>query len=48
MTGGTTGGKTLKLVGFGCGDDTPALALKETRRLMEQLGARHHDRPALG
>jgi branched-chain amino acid transport system substrate-binding protein len=38
MTGGTAGGKNLNLVGIGCGDETPALALKETRRLMSQLG----------
>ncbi len=39
MTGGTAGGKDLNLVGIGCGDESPALALKETRRLMNQLGA---------
>ena len=39
MTGGTAGGKRLNLVGIGCGDETPALALKETRRLMTQLRA---------
>src|SRR5262245_46721893 len=39
MTGGTAGGKRLNLVGIGCGDETPALALKETRRLMSQLKA---------
>jgi branched-chain amino acid transport system substrate-binding protein len=39
MTGGTAGGKSLNLVGIGCGDETPALALKETRRLMNQLRA---------
>ena len=38
MTGGSAGGKNLKIVGIGCGDETPALALKETRRLMVQLG----------
>jgi branched-chain amino acid transport system substrate-binding protein len=38
MTGGVAGGKRLNLVGIGCGDETPALALKETRRLMNQLG----------
>ena len=47
MTGGTAGGKKLNLVGIGCGDETPALALKETRRLMVQLSGRHHDRPAV-
>jgi branched-chain amino acid transport system substrate-binding protein len=36
MTGGTAGGKDLRIVGIGCGDETPALALKETRRLMVQ------------
>jgi branched-chain amino acid transport system substrate-binding protein len=39
MTGITAGGKSVKVVGYGCGDETPALALKETRRLMQQLGA---------
>jgi branched-chain amino acid transport system substrate-binding protein len=39
MTGITAGGKQIKIVGYGCGDDTPATALKETRRLMEQLDA---------
>ena len=39
MTGGTAGGKKLNIVGIGCGDETPALALKETRRLMDQLRA---------
>src|SRR6188768_298021 len=38
MTGGSAGGKSLDIVGIGCGDETPALALKETRRLMVQLG----------
>ena len=38
MVGGSAGGKNLKIVGIGCGDETPALALKETRRLMTQLG----------
>ncbi len=39
MTGGTAGGKNLRIVGIGCGDETPALALKETRRLMSQQRA---------
>ena len=39
MTGGTAGGKRLNIVGIGCGDETPALALKETRRLMNQRRA---------
>jgi branched-chain amino acid transport system substrate-binding protein len=38
IIGGSLGGKRIKIVGYGCGDETPALALKETRRLMEQLG----------
>jgi branched-chain amino acid transport system substrate-binding protein len=39
IVGGTMGGKAIKIVGYGCGDETPSLALKETRRLVEQLGA---------
>lgn len=39
MSGVTAGGTPVKIVGYGCGDDTPATGLKETRRLMEQLGA---------
>jgi branched-chain amino acid transport system substrate-binding protein len=39
MTGIKAGGKTVNIVGYGCGDDTPATALKETRRLMQQLNA---------
>ena len=39
MTGGTVAGRDLRIVGYGCGDDTAATALKETRRLMEQLDA---------
>jgi branched-chain amino acid transport system substrate-binding protein len=39
IVGGAIGGKAIKIVGYGCGDETPDLALKETRRLMEQLGA---------
>ncbi len=39
MTGITAGGKNVNIVGYGCGDDTPATALKETRRLMQQLKA---------
>ena len=39
IVGGSIGGKALKIVGYGCGDETPSLALKETRRLVEQLGA---------
>ncbi len=33
------GGKTVNIVGYGCGDDTAATAIKETRRLMQQLKA---------
>jgi branched-chain amino acid transport system substrate-binding protein len=39
MTGITAGGAQVKIVGYGCGDDTPATALKEIRRLMEQDNA---------
>jgi branched-chain amino acid transport system substrate-binding protein len=39
MGGITAGGAQIKIVGYGCGDDTPATALKEVRRLMEQLNA---------
>ncbi len=39
MTGITAGGANVNIVGYGCGDDTPATALKETRRLMQQLNA---------
>ena len=28
----------MQIVGYGCGDDTVPTAVKETRRLMEQLG----------
>jgi branched-chain amino acid transport system substrate-binding protein len=39
LTGLRVGTTPIKIVGYGCGDDTPQTALKETRRLMEQLGA---------
>ena len=39
MTGGTIGGRPIQIVGYGCGDDTAGTALRETRRLMEQLRA---------
>jgi branched-chain amino acid transport system substrate-binding protein len=39
MTGIKAGGRDVKIVGYGCGDDTAPTALKETRRLMEQLNA---------
>jgi len=39
MTGIRVGSTSVKIVGYGCGDDTVPTAVKETRRLMEQLGA---------
>jgi branched-chain amino acid transport system substrate-binding protein len=39
MTGITAGGKDIKIVGYGCGNDTVPLAVTETKRLMEQLNA---------
>jgi branched-chain amino acid transport system substrate-binding protein len=39
FTGGAIGDHPLKLVGVGCGDDKADTAIKETRRLMEQLDA---------
>jgi branched-chain amino acid transport system substrate-binding protein len=39
MTGITVRGHKVRIVGYGCGDDTPATALKETRRLMQQRNA---------
>lgn len=39
MTGGSIAGYPIEIVGFGCSDDTADTAIKETRRLMEQLGA---------
>jgi branched-chain amino acid transport system substrate-binding protein len=39
MTGIKAGGADVNIVGYGCGDDTAATALKETRRLMQQLNA---------
>jgi branched-chain amino acid transport system substrate-binding protein len=39
MDGGSVAGTDLEIVGYGCGDDTAATALEETRRLMEQLDA---------
>jgi branched-chain amino acid transport system substrate-binding protein len=38
-TGGSVGGHPLKLVGIGCSNDKADTAIKETKRLMEQLGA---------
>jgi len=39
MTGIKIQNHTVQIVGYGCGDDTGPTALKETRRLMEQLRA---------
>jgi branched-chain amino acid transport system substrate-binding protein len=39
MTGIKVGNTSVKIVGYGCGDDTVPTAVKETRRLMEQLKA---------
>src|SRR6266480_2578045 len=39
MNGITAGGKQIKIVGYGCGNDTVPLAVTETKRLMEQLNA---------
>ena len=39
MTGIKVGGTPVKIVGYGCGDDTAPTAIKETRRLMEGLKA---------
>ena len=38
-TGGAIAGHPLKLVGVGCSNDQADTAIKETRRLVEQLGA---------
>jgi branched-chain amino acid transport system substrate-binding protein len=38
-TGGQINGHPLKLVGIGCSNDRADTAIKETKRLMEQLGA---------
>jgi branched-chain amino acid transport system substrate-binding protein len=39
MTGIKVGSTSVNIVGYGCGDDTAATAIKETRRLMEGLKA---------
>jgi branched-chain amino acid transport system substrate-binding protein len=39
MVGGSVDGHPLQIVGFGCSNSKPDLAIKETRRLMEQLHA---------
>src|SRR6478736_5318444 len=38
-TGGSIGGHPVKLVGIGCSNDKADTAIKETKRLMEQLDA---------
>jgi branched-chain amino acid transport system substrate-binding protein len=38
-TGASVGGHPLQLVGVGCSNDRADTAIKETKRLMEQLGA---------
>lgn len=39
MTGIKAGGAEVKIVGYGCGNDTVPVAVTETKRLMEKLGA---------
>src|SRR6266850_3142474 len=39
MTGINVAGKRIKIVGYGCGNDTVPTAVTETKRLMEKLGA---------
>src|SRR5439155_349216 len=39
MTGITVAGKQVKIVGYGCGNDTVPVAVTETKRLMEKLNA---------
>lgn len=39
ISGGTIAGHPIKIVGYGCANDTAATALKEVRRLVEQNGA---------
>lgn len=39
MSGIHVGDTQIKIVGYGCGNDTVPLAVTETKRLMEQLGA---------
>ena len=39
MTGINVAGKQIKIVGYGCGNDTVPTAVTETKRLMEQLKA---------
>jgi branched-chain amino acid transport system substrate-binding protein len=39
MSGIEVAGRPIEIVGFGCSDDTADTAIRETRRLMEELGA---------
>src|SRR4051812_2289136 len=39
MTGAHVGATQIKIVGYGCGNDTVPVAVTETKRLMEQLNA---------
>jgi branched-chain amino acid transport system substrate-binding protein len=39
ITGGTIAGHPIKIVGIGCSNDRADTAIRETRRLVEQLGA---------
>ena len=39
ITGGTIAGHPIKIVGYGCANDTAASALREVRRLVESDGA---------
>ena len=39
IEGGTIGGRPIRIVGYGCGNDRADKAITETRRLMEQLNA---------
>jgi len=39
MTGIKVGSTPVKIVGYGCGNDTVPVAVTETKRLMEKLGA---------
>src|SRR5438270_11571801 len=39
MTGITAGGANIKIVGYGCGNDTVPLAVTETKRLMAHAEA---------
>ena len=47
MTGINVGSTQIKIVGYGCGNDTVPLAVTETKRLMETAERRCHDRPAV-